>query len=370
MVISVPKETKSLEFRVALTPASVHSLVSMGHQVYVQSQAGIGSGFSDQDYLNAGASMTQSLQEAYQKGDMVIKVKEPLEEEYQWIREGQVVFTFFHFSSSKQLLDAMMAQKGICIAYETVEQANGQLPLLIPMSEIAGRMATQQGAKYLEHSMGGKGILLGGVPGVPPAQVLVIGGGVVGTEAAKMAAGLGADVTILDKNLQRLRYLSQCMPSNVKPVMMQPYALPKLLASHILIIGAVLITGAKAPRIITKEMLKSMSKGTVLIDVAVDQGGCFETTTPTTHDAPTYIIDGILHYCVQNMPGVVPYTSSVALNNASLPYIITLAQQGWRKAAKTHPEIKKGINLIGGKVVYKAIAEDFSLPYTPIDKVL
>ncbi len=366
MIIGVPKEIKNNENRVALTPAGAKELVKRGHQVYVQSTAGDGSGFPDQEYTEAGAKLLPTIEATYEVADMIMKVKEPIEPEYKLIKENQLVFTYFHFASSEPLTHAMIASKSVCLAYETVEKTDGSLPLLVPMSEVAGRMSIQQGAKYLEKPMQGRGILLGGVPGVRPAKVLVLGGGVVGTQAAKMAAGLGADVTIMDISLPRLRYLADIMPANVNTMMSNEYNIRALLPTHDLIIGGVLIPGAKAPHLITRDMLKIMRPGTVVVDVAVDQGGCIETCRPTTHQDPTYIIDDVIHYCVANMPGAVPYTSTLALTNATLPYAIQLANKGWEKACNENIELKKGLNVIKGEVVYQAVAEAFNLPYKAI----
>lgn len=364
MIIGVPKEIKNNENRVALTPAGAKELVKRKHTVYVQSTAGDGSGFTDDDYLIAGANVLDTIEEVYEISEMIIKVKEPIEVEYDLVKEDQLVFTYFHFASSEPLTTAMLKSKSVCIAYETVEDDFGGLPLLVPMSEVAGRMAAQEGAKYLEKPVGGRGILLGGVPGVRPAKVMVLGGGVVGTNAAKMASGMGADVTILDINLNRLRYLDDVMPKNVNTFMSNEYNIRSLIDSHDLIIGAVLIPGAKAPHLITRDMLGEMRDGTVLVDVAVDQGGCIETCKPTTHEDPTYIIDGVLHYCVANMPGAVPYTSTLALTNATLPFIIQLANKGWKQACDDNMHLRKGLNIIQGKVVYKAVADAFGLAYT------
>lgn len=363
MIIGVPKEIKNNENRVALTPGGAEELIKRGHTVYVQASAGTGSGFADAEYEEAGAKILPTIEDVYGIAEMIIKVKEPIAPEYNLIREGQLLFTYFHFASCEELTHAMIERKAICLAYETVEKADTSLPLLVPMSEVAGRMAIQEGAKYLEKPMGGRGILLGGVPGVKPAKVLVIGGGVVGKESAKMAAGLGADVTILDMSLPRLRYLSDVMPANVKTMMSSKYNLRKELRDADLVVGAVLIPGAKAPKLITREMLKDMKPGAVLVDVAVDQGGCFETTHATTHAEPTYVVDGIIHYCVANMPGAVPYTSTLALTNATLPYAIALADKGWEKACQDDVELRKGLNIVEGTIVYKAVAEAFGLEY-------
>jgi alanine dehydrogenase len=366
MIIGVPKELKNNENRVGLTPAGVAELKKHNHQVFVQTQAGEGSGFSDEMYQQAGANIMLDISSIYQTAEMIVKVKEPIEEEYALIRENQLLFTYFHFASSEQLTQAMIQSKAICLAYETVSKVNGSLPLLIPMSEVAGRMAVQEGAKYLEKPLQGKGILLGGVPGVKPANVLILGGGVVGTEAAKMAAGMGANVTIMDVNLHRLRYLADMMPANVQTLMSNEYNIRHEIQTADLIIGAVLIPGAKAPHLITKDMLALMEKGTVLIDVAVDQGGCIETCHPTTHENPTFVIEGIVHYCVANMPGAVPYTSTLALTNATLPYALQLANKGWEKACQENQELKLGLNIVQGKIVYPPVAEAFGLPFEMI----
>ncbi|MEY3564562.1 MAG: hypothetical protein RJA23_732 [Bacteroidota bacterium] len=370
MIIGVPKEIKNNENRVALTPAGAKELIKRGHQVYVQKSAGLGSGFSDEDYSAAGASILPSIEATYQIAEMIMKVKEPIESEYNLIKANQLLFTYFHFASYEPLTKAMVASKAICLAYETVEKADRSLPLLIPMSEVAGRMAIQKGANYLEKPLGGRGILLGGVPGVLPAKVLILGGGIVGTQAAWMAAGLGADVIIMDLSLPRMRYLADVMPANVKTMMSNEYNIREQIKQADLIVGAVLIPGAKAPHLITKDMLKDMKKGAVVVDVAVDQGGCIETCKPTTHENPTYVIDDVVHYCVANMPGAVPYTSTLALTNATLPYAIQLADKGWKKAAQENADLVPGLNVIQGDIVYKAVAEAFNMPYTPVEKYL
>lgn len=370
MIIGVPKEIKNNENRVALTPAGTQELVKRGHTVYIETTAGLGSGFSDDQYVGAGAKILKTAAEVFSIAEMIMKVKEPIESEYTLIKKDQLVFTYFHFASYEPLTHAMIKSRAVCLAYETVEKADRSLPLLVPMSEVAGRMAIQEGAKYLEKPMKGRGILLGGVPGVKPAKVLVLGGGVVGTNAAKIAAGMGADVTIMDVNLPRLRYLDDVMPKNVHTMMSNEYSIRELVRDHDLIIGGVLIPGAKAPKLITRDMLKTMRPGTVLVDVAVDQGGCIETCRPTTHEDPTYIIDDVVHYCVANMPGAVPYTSTLALTNATLPYAIKLANEGWKKACAHDAELKKGLNVINGEVVYKAVAEAFNLVFTPVEKYL
>lgn len=370
MIIGVPKEIKNNENRVAITPAGTQEFVRKGHVVYIQTKAGEGSGFSDEEYVGAGAKILSTAAEVFGIAEMIIKVKEPIEQEYSLIKKDQLVFTYFHFASYEPLMHAMIKTGAVCLAYETVERLDGSLPLLVPMSEVAGRMAIQEGAKYLEKPLKGRGILLGGVPGVMPAKVLVLGGGVVGTNAAKIAAGMGADVIITDVNLNRLRYLDDVMPKNVHTMVSNDYTLRELVKTHDLIIGGVLIPGAKAPKLITRDMLKTMRPGTVLVDVAVDQGGCIETCKPTTHEDPTYIIDDIVHYCVANMPGAVPYTSTLALTNATLPYALKLANQGWKKACNDNGDLKKGLNIVSGKVVYRAVAEAFNVPYVDVKEVL
>ena len=359
MIVGIPKEIKNNENRVSLTPSGARELVQRGHTVYVQHTAGINSGFTDEDYEKAGAHILPSIEDVYGTAEMIIKVKEPIESEYGLVREGQLVFTYFHFACDQQLTEAMIKSKSVCMAYETVVDRQGALPLLIPMSEVAGRMSVQEGARFLEKPQGGKGILLGGVPGVKPAKVLVLGGGVVGTNAALMAAGLGADVTICDISLPRLRQLNEFMPTNVKTLFSSAHNIEQELATTDLVIGAVLIPGAKAPHLITRPMLKLMKKGSVLVDVAIDQGGCFETSHPTTHAEPTYEVDGIIHYCVANIPGAVPCTSTLALTNATLPYAVKLADMGWEKACETDSGLKKGLNIVNGKVVFPAVAEAF-----------
>ncbi|MCE7066042.1 alanine dehydrogenase [Dyadobacter sp. CY326] len=369
MIIGVPKEIKNNENRVAVTPAGVTEFRKHGHTVYVQAQAGKGSGFSDEEYTEAGAVILPTIGEVYAAAEMIIKVKEPIESEYSLIKENQLLFTYFHFASSEQLTHAMIERNAVCLAYETVEKTDRSLPLLVPMSEVAGRMAIQEGAKYLEKPMGGFGILLGGVAGVKPANVLVLGGGIVGTQAAKMAAGLGANVTIVDISLPRLRYLEDIMPANVDTVMSNEYNIRDLIKSTNLIIGGVLIPGAKAPSLITRDMLKLMKPGTVMVDVAIDQGGCFETSKATTHEDPIYEVDGVVHYCVANMPGAVPYTSTLALTNATLPYALQLANNGWRYACAANEELRKGLNVVNGKVVFKGVSDAWNLPYTDVQEL-
>ena len=361
MIIGVPKEIKNNENRVGMTPSGVAELVKRGHTVYIQHTAGENSGFPDEAYIAAGAQILPTMEETYAAAQMIVKVKEPIAPEYKLIRKGQLLFTYFHFASDKELTLAMIENGSICLAYETVEKADHSLPLLIPMSEVAGRMAIQEGARFLEKPQGGKGILLGGVPGVKPAKVLILGGGIVGSNAAQMAAGLGADVTIADINLARL------LPKNVKTLYASELRLKKELPDVDLVIGSVLIPGDKAPHLITRSMLKMMQPGTVLVDVAIDQGGCFETSHPTTHSEPTYVVDGIVHYAVANIPGAVPYTSTLALTNATLPYVTALAGKGWKQACKEDPALALGLNVVEGKVVYKAIAEVFGLKYEQLN---
>ena len=366
MIIGVPKEIKNNENRVGMTPSGVAELVKQGHQIYIQHAAGINSGFPDEAYIAVGAQILPTIEEVYATADMIVKVKEPIAPEYNLIRKGQLLFTYFHFASDRELTLAMIENKSICLAYETVEKVDRSLPLLIPMSEVAGRMSIQEGARFLEKPQGGKGILLGGVPGVKPAKVLILGGGIVGSHAAQMAAGMGADVTIADINLTRLRYLNETLPKNVKTLYASELRIRQELPDVDLVVGSVLIPGDKAPHLITKSMLSMMQPGTVLVDVAIDQGGCFETSHPTTHSAPTYVVDGIVHYAVANIPGAVPYTSTLALTNATLPYVIAIANKGWKKACKDDSSLALGLNIIEGKVVYKAVADVFGLNYEPM----
>jgi len=370
MLIGVPKEIKANENRVALQPVGAELLMQRGHKVIVEKNAGVGSGFADELYVKAGAQVLSTPAEIFSKADMIIKVKEPLPQEYPLIKKGQILFTYFHFAASEELTRAMMKSGAVCIAYETIEKADRSLPLLVPMSEVAGRMASQEGAKYLERTHGGRGLLLGGVPGVAPGEAVILGGGVVGINAAKMAAGLGAHVTILDISLDRLRYLDDVMPANVDTMMSNPENIRQMIAKADLLIGAVLIPGAKAPRLVTREMLKLMKPGSVIVDVAVDQGGCIETCKPTTHAEPTFFVEGVLHYCVANMPGAVPYTSTIALTNATLPYAVEIADKGYLRAAKENGEILLGINVIDGKITYKGVADAFNLPYVNVKQVL
>ncbi|OGU99631.1 MAG: alanine dehydrogenase [Ignavibacteria bacterium RIFOXYB2_FULL_36_7] len=370
MIIGVPKEIKANENRVALLPVGAQILIKNNHKVILETNAGSGSGFSDDDYKAVGVEIANKPEEVFKNADMIMKVKEPINNEYKMIREGQIIFTYFHFAASKELTEAIMKSKCVAIAYETVQKEDRSLPLLIPMSEVAGRMAPQEGAKYLEMVMGGRGVLLGGVPGTGPAEVMVLGGGVVGTNAAKIAAGFGARVTIFDNNLYRLRYLDDVMPKNVMTAMSNEYYIRTALPNADLVIGAVLIPGAKAPKLVTREMLKIMKEGSVIVDVSVDQGGCIETCRPTTHENPTYVIDGVLHYCVANMPGAVPHTSTLALTNATLPYAVEIANKGFEKAIKTNKEIKFGLNIIDGKIVYKGVAEAFGFEYHDVNTII
>jgi len=367
MIIGIPKEIKNNENRVSLTPGGTKELTKAGHTVYVQHTAGENSGFTDEEYVAAGAIILPSIEKVYAIPEMIVKVKEPIAEEYGLIKPDQVVFTYFHFASEKELTDAMIGSGAICIAYETVEKKDRSLPLLIPMSEIAGRMAIQEGARFLEKPQGGKGILMSGVPGVKPAKVLVIGGGVVGYNAAVMAGGMGADVIITDISLPRLRYLSEILPLNVKTLYSSTHNIENELPTTDLVIGSVLIPGARAPHIITKDMLKLLRKGSLMVDIAIDQGGCFETSHPTTHTDPVYTVDGITHYCVANIPGAVPYSSTLALTNATFPYVMMLANKGWRRACREDDSLALGLNIVKGKVAYQAVAETFGLKYEPVE---
>ena len=361
MKVGVPKEIKNNECRVGMTPAGVAELVKRGHTVFVQNTAGTGSGFADEMYAEAGAVILPDMESVYREAEMIVKVKEPIEPEYSLVREGQVVFTYFHFACERELTEAMMRSKAVCIAYETVQLADGTLPLLVPMSEVAGRMATINGAYYLQKSKGGKGKLICGVPGVKPAKVLVLGGGIVGQAAARVAAGMGANVTIADISLPLLRRLNDVMPPNVNTLYSSQHNIRRELRDVDIVIGSVLIRGDKAPHLITRDMLKLMEPGTVLVDVAIDQGGCFETSHPTTHSDPVYEIDGIIHYAVANIPGAVPNTSTVALTDATLKYAVALADKGWEKACADDPALAQGVNIAGGKIVFKPIADVFGL---------
>ncbi len=370
MIVGVPAEIKPAENRVGVVPAGVETMCRHGHEVLVQAGAGVGSGISDGEFAAAGAEVCNAPENIYPRADLLVKVKEPLPSEFPMLRAGQVIFTFFHFAADRELTQAAIDSGIVAIAYETIQTADGKLPLLIPMSEVAGKMAVQEGAKYLEKPMMGRGILLGGVPGVAPANVLVIGGGTVGAHAARVAAGLGADVTILDIDLDRLRYLADVMPPNVKLLVYSRHNIRHLLPLADLVIGAVLIQGAKAPMAITREMLKLMKTGTVIVDVSIDQGGCVETARPTTHENPTYVVDGVVHYCVTNMPGAVARTSTLALTNATLPFALQIADKGYKQASRDNPAIASGLNIVCGKVTHSGVADAFGLPYTPVDEVL
>lgn len=370
MIIGCPKEIKKDEYRVALLPVGAETLVRNGHKVLVEKGAGLGSGIADSEYRAAGTIIVPTAKDLFRRAEMIIKVKEPMPPEIRMINKNHVVFTYFHFAASRRLTEGMLRTGAVCIAYETMEEEDGTLPLLTPMSEVAGRMAVQEGAKYLERPMGGRGILLGGVPGVEPAHVVILGGGVVGTHSAKMAAGLGAKVTILDIDLERLRYLSDILPPNVTLLMSNPENVRKMVADADLLIGAVLIKGAKAPRLVTRGMLKTMHNGAVIVDVAVDQGGCIETIKATTHTNPTYIINGVVHYGVANMPGAVSRTSTYALTNATFPYTLSIANMGWEKAATDDGALWTGINMLRGCVTDAAVAKAFRMKYTPLEDVL
>ena len=370
MKIGIPKEIKTNENRVALVPAGAEALVGSGHSVMIEKGAGEGSGFLDSAYTSVGATVGADADTVWREADMIMKVKEPIKVEWPRIKKGQVIFTYFHFAADKELTLAHIKSGAICVAYETVELPSKELPLLTPMSEVAGRMAVQEGAKYLEKLYGGRGVLLGGVPGVAPGKVVILGGGIVGINAAKMAAGLGAKVTVLDLSLERLRYLSDVMPANVTLIYSNRHNILEQISTADLVVGAVLIHGAVAPRLIRREDLKTMQPGAVIVDVAIDQGGCVETIKATTHENPTYVVDGIIHYGVANMPGGVPRTSTLALTNATFPYAKDLAKKGWKQALKENAALKKGLNIVDGKVTYPAVAEAFGLPFTPPDSYL
>lgn len=370
MIIGVLKEIKPQENRVCMTPAGVDMLKANGHTVLVEKNAGVGSGFEDQNYVDAGADIIHSSEEVYEQAEMVMHVKEPQPSEFGLIKKNQIVFTYLHLAADRGLTDALLKTGSVGIAYETIEDKNGRLPLLAPMSEVAGRLAVQQGAKYLEKTFGGSGVLLGGVTGTPAANVLIMGGGVVGIHAAQVACGMGANVTILDTNIDRLRYLSEIMPANCRPLMSSPALVRKLVKGADLVVGAVLVAGAKAPKLITKDMLPTMKKGSVIVDVAIDQGGCFETSKPTTHGDPIFEVDGVIHYCVANMPGAVPLTSAIALTNSTLPYALKIADNGWQSVCKSDPGFAKGVNYIGDKIVCKPVAEAFDMMFTPLDTVI
>ena len=370
MKIGIPKEIKNNEFRVSLTPNGVKELVSNGHEVFIQKNAGLNSSFTDQNYIEKGGKILNDNKSIFNISDLILKVKEPIKEEYALIKKDQIVFTYFHFASHEPLLDAMIKNNSVCIAYETVEDNKGNLPLLVPMSEVAGRMATQEGAKYLEKPMGGRGILLGGVTGVKPAKVLIIGGGISGTEAAKMAIGLGANVTLLDTNDKRIEELNNLFGEKARCIKSNQNIIDDEAIKSDLIIGAVLIAGAKAPKLISKNLLKKLKPGCVMVDIAIDQGGCFETSVPTTHENPIYTIDNVVHYCVANMPGAVPYTSTYALTNKTLPYLLEIANKGWKIASKENLEIKSGVNVISGKIVNKNVSEAFDREYYNINSLI
>jgi len=369
MIVGILKEIKPQENRVCMTPSGVDMMIANGHTVYVEKNAGTGSGFEDSQYIEAGALVLDTPDEVYGISDMVMHVKEPQPSEFSLIKEGQIVFTYLHLAAEKDLTTALLKTGSIGIAYETIEDRNGGLPLLAPMSEVAGRLATQQGAKYLERTFGGRGLLLGGVTGTPSANVLVIGGGVVGIHAAQVACGMGANVTILDMNIDRLRYLSEVMPANCRPLMSSPSLIRDLVKTSDLVVGAVLVAGAKAPKLITKNMLSTMKKGSVIVDVAIDQGGCFETSKATTHGDPIYEVDGVIHYCVANMPGAVPLTSTIALTNATLPYALKIANNGW-KAVCENKGFAKGVNYVGDKLVCKPVAGAFNLNLTSLESLI
>lgn len=370
MIVGILKEIKAEEHRVSMTPAGVEVMHQNGHTVLVERAAGADSGFQDGIYEEAGAEIVDTPEEMYERADMVMHVKEPQPSEYDLIREDQIVFTYLHLAAMEELTRVLIERKSVNIAYETIEDEEGDLPLLTPMSEVAGRMAIQQGAKYLEMTHGGHGVLLGGVPGVDPGTVIVIGGGVVGTNAAKMACGLGAKVYLLDTDLHRLRYLSDVMPSNCFPLMSSPAVIRELVTKADVVVGAVLIPGAKAPRLVTREMLKIMKSGSVLVDVAIDQGGCFETSRPTTHSDPIYTIDGVVHYCVANMPGAVAKTSTLALTNATLPYAVEIANKGWKRAMAENRGIRLGANVVQGHVICTGVGDAFGLECTLVDDLI
>jgi alanine dehydrogenase len=370
VIVGLPKEIKDNEYRVGLTPAGVRALTDAGHRVIVEKSAGEGSGFEDALYERAGAEIIESADDVWAEAEMIVKVKEPIEPEYKRMKEGLLLFTYLHLAPDPKQTQALLEHKVTGIAYETITDRRGTLPLLTPMSEVAGRMAVQVGAQYLEKMNGGRGVLLGGVPGVPAARIVIIGGGVVGTNAAKIAVGMGAQVTIVDKNLDRLRELDDIFLSKISTLASSAYAIHGAIAEADLIIGAVLVPGAAAPKLVTREMLKDVSKGSVIVDVAVDQGGCIETTHPTTHSNPTYYVEDVLHYCVANMPGAVPRTSTFALTNATLPYALRLANRGLLDAIGSDPGLKEGVNTYAGKLTYKAVADDQGLEYTPLDDLI
>ncbi len=370
MIIGVPKEIKNNENRVGITPAGVSAFVQAGHRVLVEKSAGLGSGIEDREYAASGAVIVDKAKEVFEKAEMIIKVKEPLPEEYDLLKPGKILFTYFHFASSLQLTKAMMARKVVCIAYETVEEEGGFLPLLAPMSEVAGKMAAHIAAYYLALPCGGRGVLMGGVPGIRPAKVVILGGGIVGTNAAKVAAGMGAKVVLFEISSKRLRYLADVLPPNVTLLMSNPQSIEREIKNADAVIGAVLVPGAKAPKLVTEEMIKKMMPNSVVVDVAIDQGGCIATSHPTTHSDPVFKVHGVLHYCVANMPGAFARSSTFALTNATLPYALKLANKGYKKAAKEDPALAKGLNIVEGKIVYKPVAEAFNLDYHLLDEVL
>ena len=370
MIIGISKETKTEENRVAMTPEGVEVMRHHGHTILVETRAGIGSGFEDADYVEHGAEIVATPSEVFARAEMLLRVKEPQPAEYELLRAGQIYFAYLHLAASEDVTRMLIKRQSVNIAYETIQKADGSLPLLIPMSEVAGQMAIQEGAKYSEMAQGGDGVLLGGVPGVDPGMVVIIGGGVVGLNAAKRACGLGAKVYILDLNLDRLRYLSDVMPSNCYTMMSSPAAIRELSKRADVVVGAVLVPGGRTPKLVTRNLLKTMKKGAILIDVSIDQGGCFETSRETTHAKPTYVIDNIVHYAVSNMPGAVPKTSTMALTNATLRYALEIAEKGWQRAMQENPDIRRGANIIRGKVTYQAVAEAFGLAYTPIETLL
>jgi alanine dehydrogenase len=370
MIVGILKEIKSEENRVAMTPSGVEVMKSKGHSVLVEKNAGMGSGFDDAAYTAAGAEIVDTPKAVYDRSEMVMHVKEPLPAEYDLIRKDQIVFTYLHLAAAEKLTQALIKSDCIGIAYETIQKADRTLPLLQPMSEVAGRMSIQEGAKYLEMAQGGQGVLLGGVPGVSPATVVIIGGGIVGTNAAKMACGLGAKVYLLDMSIERMRYLSDVMPANCFLQMASPAVIRELVKEADLVVGAVLVPGAKTPKLVTRDMMKDMKKGAVMVDVAIDQGGCFETSKPTTHTDPVFEVEGVIQYCVANMPGAVAKTSTLALTNATLPYAVEIANKGWKKACKENNEIKLGANIVNGNVTFKGVAEALDLDYVPVDSLI
>ncbi len=366
MIIGVPKEIKNNEYRVGLLPVGVETLLKAGHQVYIETMAGVGSGIEDEQYIKAGAKIVRRAQDVFERAEMIVKIKEPLEDECELLREGQILFTYLHLAANRTLTENLIKHKVIAFAYETLQTHDGELSCLTPMSEVAGRMAPQEGAKYLEEPMQGRGILLGGVPGVAPAEVVVIGAGVVGSNACLIAAGMGANVTVLDVNLNRLRYLEEVMPPNVHTIMSNAHTIRDAVLKADLVISSVLIRGAKAPCLISSDIVSKMKKGSVIVDVAIDQGGSVETSRPTTHEHPTYLVDGVVHYCVTNMPGAVARTSTYALTNATFPYILVLANKGYQRALQESYELRRALNVIDGQLTIKEVAETFSMPYREI----